>query len=251
MQGLSLVAILLWAASFGMNVLLLAVLVAKKRWRVVPWFTGWILFSILTTAVLYFGRRYGSTALYRGLYWGSAFLDVVLQLAVIVEIAGFVFRRGEAWVGNTRKRLAASAVVVAAVAVVLAFSITPAADSARDALYSRASLFVTILVTGLFMAVMAVSQQAGVSWQNLVIREGLGFLVLNLVSFITDTLHAYWRTAEHFGDLEHLRIACYIGTLAYWIVVFWLPNKTPSVVDEKTRKALRDLRSELESKRVN
>ena len=251
MQGLSLIAILLWAASFGMNVLLLVVLVVKKRWRVVPWFTGWILFAILTTAVLYAGRRYGSAALYRGLYWGSAFLDVALQLAVIVETAGSIFRRGEAWVGNTRKKLAASTVVVTAIAVVLAFSITPAAESARDALYSRASLFVTILVTGLFMAVMAVSQQAGVSWQSLVIREGLGFLVLNLVSFVTDTLHAYWRTAEHFGDLEHLRITCYIGTLAYWIVVFWLPDKAPSVVDVKTRRALQDLRSELESKRTN
>ncbi len=251
MQDLSFVAILLWAASFGINLLLFGVLVAKKRWRVVPWFTGWILFSILTTAILYFGRRLGGPGLYRGLYWGSAFLDVALQLAVILEIAGFVFRRGEAWVGNTRKKLAGSAVGITAIAVMLALSITPAADSARDALYSRASLFVTILVTGLFMAVMVVSQQAGVSWQSLVIREGLGFLVLNLVSFVTDTLHAYWRTAEHFGDLEHLRITCYIGTLAYWIVVFWLPDKAPSVVDVKTRKALQDLRSELESKRAN
>ncbi len=251
MQDLSLVAILLWAASFGMNVLLLAVLVAKKRWRVVPWFTGWILFSILTTAVLYVGRRFGSAGMYRGLYWGSAFLDVALQLAVIGEIAGFVFRREGAWLGNTRKKLMGSAVATTAVAVLLSLSITPAASSPRDALYSRASLFVTILVTGLFLAVVAVSQQAGVSWQNLVIREGLGFLVINLVSFVTDTLHAYWRTAEHFGDLEHLRITFYIGTLAYWIVVFWLPDKTPSVVDEGTKKALQDLRSELESRRTN
>ena len=246
MQGLSLVAILLWAASFGVNVLLLCVLVGKKRWRVVPWFTGWIAFSILTTATLYLGRKYGGAGLYAGLYWGSAFVDVALQLAVIMEIAGFVFRRGEGWVGNTRTKLGRSAVVITAVALVLALSITPAASSARDALYSRASLFVTILVTGLFMAVMAVSQQAGVSWRSIVIREGLGFLILNVVSFITDTLHSYWRTAEHFGDLEHVRIALYIGTLVYWIVVFWLPERSPEIADEKTRKLLQDLRSQLE-----
>lgn len=248
MQGLSLVAILLWAASFGMNVLLLAVLAGKKRWREVPWFAGWISFSILTTATLYLGRQYGSAGLYKGLYWGSAFLDVALQLAVIMEIAGFVFRREKGWVGDTRKKLGGSAVVITAVALLLALSITPAASSARDALYSRASLFVTILVTGLFMAVMAVSQQAGVSWRSIVIREGLGFLILNLTSFITDTLHAYWRTAEHFGDLEYVRISFYIGTLAYWVVVFWLPEKAPTVLDEKTRNALQDFRSELEYK---
>lgn len=246
MQTLNLIARLLWAAGFGMNAALLLVLLWKGRWRIVPWFTAWIGFAFVTTIVLYLGHTYGSVALYRALYWSAAFIDVLLQLTVILEVSSMVFKRGESWVGNARPKLVWSAIAVVLVALFLALKITPAAETTRDALYSRASLFVTILVTGLFTAVMGISQQVGVSWRNILIREGPGFLLLNLVSFVTDTLHAYWRTAEHFGDLEHVRMGVYLATLGYWIVVFWLPERAQAVVDEDTKKRLRDLRSRLE-----
>ncbi len=245
MQTLGLFEKLFWAAGFGLNALLVIVLFWKGKWKVVPWFTGWISFATVSTIAMYFGHLYGGRHVYSVLYWSSAFIDVGLQLAVVGEISGFVFKREMGWVGSAKKKLLCSAVVVVLIAALMALNITPAADSARDALFSRASLFVTLLVTGLFTAVMAISQQVGVSWKSIVIREGLGFLALNLVSFVTDTLHAYWRMAEHFGDLERLRVTVYIATLIYWVVVFWLPEKHAGVVDAPTEAMLRDFRSKL------
>lgn len=248
---LSLTEIVLWAAGFVVNAALLLVLLLKRRDRIVPCFTVWIGWGVLTTISLYIGRTHGSRHLYAVLYWTAAFVDLLLQLSVVGELAKLVFRRGDTWLHSAKVRLAAGSSAVVLIAAVLAFTATPAASSAKDALYSRISLFETVLFTGVILAVVAVSQQLGAGWQDLVIREGLGFLLLNLISFVTDTLHVYWRTAEHFGDLEHLRMGVYLVTLGYWIKIFWLPERGEKVVDERTKKDLEKLRSQLQSVRYD
>jgi hypothetical protein len=45
-----------------------------------------------------------------------------------------------------------------------------------------------------------------------------------LVAFVTDTLHAYWRTLGHFTLLENIRIVFFQGALIYWAIAFWRPE---------------------------
>ena len=250
MNELSWTAIFLWAAGLVMNAALLLVLLWKRRYRKVPAFTAWISWAILTTVGLYIGHTYGSKHLYAPLYWTAAFVDLLIQLAVVTELAVLVFRRGDRWVERSRMRLSTGGVCAILLAATLAATVTPAASSAKDALYSRISLFETILFTGIFMAAVATSQQLGVRWGDLVARVGTGFLVLNVVAFLTDTLHAYWRTANHFGDLEHLRMGVYLATLAYWTGAFWLPEHAPLIPDERTKKMLSEYRIGLESSNI-
>lgn len=243
MEHLSRSAVILWVAGLLMNAALLAVLVWKRLAREVPWFTAWTAWAVVSTVGLFFGRAHGNRQLYATLYWTAAFVELVLELAVVFELAAVVFRRRGTWIANSRKRLASRAGASVVVAVVLAVGITPAAISARDALYCRISLFETVLFTGLFFALMTVSQQLGVSWRDLVIREGAGFLLLNLCSFLTDTLHAYWRTAGMFGDLEHLRMSIYLAVLLYWIIVFWLPARSSAPLGPKERSRLAEFQA--------
>lgn len=250
MEQLTWTAIVLWAAGLVMNAALLFVLLWKRRYRAVPAFTIWIGWAVLTTVSLYLGHRHGQRSVYAELYWTAAFVDLLMQLAVVAELAVLVFRKEGRWVPASRARLLAGSLCATLFAAVLAFSVTPAASSAKDALYSRASLFETVLFTGIFMAVLGASQQLRVGWGDIVVREGAGFLLLNVVAFVTDTLHVYWRTAEHFGDLEHLRMVVYLATLAYWIGAFWLSGNAPLVADEKTKKQLSEYRDRLESSRI-
>ena len=250
-MNLSLLDTFFWAAGFICNAALLSVLVYKRRFRTVPWFTTWITFGIVYTITLFVAFRVGSKHLYAVLYWGGAFLDLLLQLAVVLEIATYVFRRGEHWVEGAKVRFALMGICAPLIAGLMAWQMTPAATSSLDAWVSRDSLFTTVVVCILFSAVMVVSQQVGVGWRNLVLREGYGVIGMAVVAFVTDTLHAYWRTIEHFSQLEHLRMVAYLGTLVYWMVVFWLPERVMSVADPVANKHLEAMRRELEYPQVD
>ncbi len=237
---LSLAAFVLWAAGFLANAALLTVLIVRKRVRLVPWFTAWVGFQLFYTLTLFVAYRFGTKHTYALLYWTGAFLDLGLQVAVVVEIAGYVFRRGRNWVGDTGRLLVWSGLIAALMGAALGWWMTPLSGSGLDALESRVDLGATVLIVVLFTSVMVLSERAGVGWRNLVLREGYGVAVWSMASFITDTLHAYWRTAEHFAVLEHLRIVAYLGAVGYWTVVFWLPEAVlePSAASKRSMERL-------------
>lgn len=249
-MNLSLQATLLWAAGFICNAALFSILVYKGRVRMVPWFTTWISFGILYTIALFLAFRFGSKHLYAVVYWNGAFFDLFLQLAVVLEIANYVFLRGGRWVESARGRIAAMGLIAPIVAGIMAWQMTPAASSKLDAWESRASLFTTVVLCVLFAAVLFVSQQIGVGWRTRVLREGYGFIAWALVAFVTDTLHAYWRTIEHFTALEHIRMVAYLGSLVYWMVVFWSPDRVMEPLDGSANKRLEALRHELELRQI-
>ena len=250
-MNLSLLDTFLWAAGFICNAALLFVLIYKHRYRAVPWFAAWIAFGVLQTITLFVAFRVWTRHTYAVLYWSGGFLDLLLQLAVVFEIARYVFRREDRWVEGARFRFTIMGLSAPVIAGVLAWQMVPAATSALDAWNSRASVFTTVVVCVLFSAVMLVSQQVGVGWRDLVLREGYGVIGMAIVAFITDTLHAYWRTIEHFSQLEYFRMAAYLGTLVYWMVVFWLPERVTLSVDPSTNKRLETLRRELEYRKID
>ena len=235
---LSLTALVLWAAGFLGNAALFVVLVVRRRIRTVPWFTSWVAFQLVYTLTLFAVYRLGAKQTYVDIYWAGAFLDLALQIAIVLEIARYVFRRGQGWVGNARTLLLGSGLAAAGIGAVLGWWMTPLSSSPLDAWESRVDLGATVLIVLLFTSVMVFSERLGVSWRNLVLREGYGVAVWSVMSFITDTLHAYWRTAEHFTILEHLRIVVYLAALVYWTVIFWLPEAAPFVPDDAEKRSM-------------
>ncbi|MGI4758233.1 MAG: hypothetical protein ACRYGF_15470 [Janthinobacterium lividum] len=223
-MNLSLVAIALWAAGSLLNVTLVFVLLYKRRYRVVPWFTTWMSYELLYALACFSVYRLGSKASYRLVYWIGALIDFFLQIAVVGEIARCVLKRGGHWVEGARVAVMPFVIAGPVVAAMFAGLMTPAARNTLNALAARASLFSTVLICFLFVAVIRASQRLGLDWRSHVARESLGLTVWTLVAFITDTLHAYWRTMSHFQDLENLRIFVFQGALLFWCVAFWFPE---------------------------
>jgi len=226
----SFVAALLWMVGFVLNAALLFVLLYRRRYRFVPWFTVWIAYEILYNVACFIVLRLGSKQLYRDVYWSCAFIEFLLQIAVVLEIGTIVLRRGGRWIEGARARLVVACVAAPAIALLMAWVMTPAAETTLDAWDARASLFTTVLICLLFTSIMAASQRLGLAWRSHVMREGYGFTVWVVVAFLTDTLHAYWRTAESFTVLEHIRMVFYLGSLVYWIAAFWIPAKAPAAL---------------------
>jgi membrane protein CcdC involved in cytochrome C biogenesis len=233
----SLMATVLWAAGFIGNAALIFVLFYKRRYGLVPWFTAMIALGLVYTIALFAAYRFGSKHVYALVYWSSAFLDVLMQIAVVLEIAKYTLKRSGRWVPGSRLPLVLMGSTAPLVALAMAWFMKPAARTSLQAFEARSSLFTTILICLLFSAVVVASQQLGLGMQTHVMRESYGFMVWSLVAFVTDTLHAYWRTVGHFAALDHIRMVVYLATLVYWSVVFWLPEPTllPISVDTKKR----------------
>jgi hypothetical protein len=249
--NLTLMATVLWAAGFILNAALLFVLVFKRRYRLVPWFTAWIAFGCLYTITLFLGYRLGSKHLYAVLYWSGAFLDLLLQVGVVLEIARRVLKRSGRWVEGARVRLVAVGVLAPLIALGMAWTMTPAAQTRLDAWDARASLFTTILICLMFAAVTLASQQLGVAWRSHIMRESYGLVLWTLVAFLTDTLHAYWRTLGHFTLLENVRIVFFQASLIYWAIAFWRPEAAPVVMPENAMLELDRLVSRVEYAQSN
>lgn len=245
-MSFSLITIVLWAAGFLGNSALLAVLIIRNRMRVVPWFTSWVMFHLAYSLSLFAVYRLGTKHSYAVLYWSGAFVDLLLQVGIVVEIAGFVYRRGGAWVHGATRKLVTAGVGSGIAAVVMGWAMTPAATSRLEALEARLDLGATVVITLLFTAVLMVSHQLGLSWRSFVLREGYGVAVWSVFAFITDTLHAYWRTAEHFKQLDQFQVFGYLGVLGYWITVFWLPEPEALVPTGEEKKRIESFLQGLE-----
>ena len=237
----SFVAAVLLAADFLLTIGLLVVLLYRKRYRSVPWFTGWMAFGVLYSSAGFMALQYGTKQIYREIYWIGAFLDFLLQITVVLEIGAIVLRRSGRWVEGAKGRLVAAVAAAPLIALLMASVMKPAAQTRLDAWDARVSLFTTVFICLLFTSIMAASQQLGLAWRSHVMREGYGLTVWVLVAFLTDTLHAYWRTAESFTALEHIRMMAYLGVLSYWILAFWVPEKAQTALPSDMLERMKTL----------
>ncbi len=245
---LSLTATVLWAAGFVWNAALVFVLLYKRRYETVPLFTAWIVSFCGYTIVLFFAYRFGSKHVYAGLYWSTSFLDIVLQTAVVLEIAAIVLRRSGQWVEGARTRLVVMGTTGFVLAMLMTWLMKPAADTRLDAWAARGSLFTTVLVFLLFVGVVMASHQLGLGWRTYAMRESYGLVVWVTVGFTTDGLHAYWRTLGHFALLANVQIAVFQMASIYWIIAFWLPEQVLAPMSRENIKRLEALQRRLEYK---
>ncbi len=236
-MGLTLVDKLLWAVSASLNLALIFVLFYRGKARSIPWFTSWVLFLSIRDAVMLLtfwltGRHHA----YFLVYWWGAAIDLLLQIAVVLEIARSVFYRSGTWVPEARRKFLLLASSAPVAALLLAATMTPAAQSALDRWDARASLFMTAVICLMCTAVMAVSRQLGLGWKARVLQFSWGLVVWSVTSFVTDTLHSYWRTIDQFGKLENTLVVVYQLVSVYWIAIFWLPEQKLAPVPETARR---------------
>ena len=237
---------LLWAAGFLLNAVLLCVLLLRRRYRTLPWFTAWIGFGSLFTILLFVANRLGLHRAYVVTYWSGALVDLAFQVAVVVEIGRIVLRRSGRWVEGAKGRFVAMALGGATLAAALTFAVKPLADGALSLWTMRGNLFTALLICFLFTAVVAASQQLGLGWRNFVMREGYGLTVWALTGFVVETMHGYFGSQRYFKTLDHIEMAVYLGSLTYWIVAFWLPEAAPEVIPPAQRKQYSALQKELQ-----
>lgn len=213
----------LWAAGFVETCALAFVLFAKRRWRKFPVFTILVVFNVLRTAVLFLLYVEADRA-YSHVFWGAGVLDIVLQVALVFEMARIVLKPTGDWVRDARKSFLFWGTVGALVAVGLSFAVSPEAPTTFLTWLNKGRLFATLLMCELFASMTLAASRLGLVWRNHVMGLGQGLTAWALISLCTDTIHSYYGDTLLVGSLETTRVIIYQAATIYWIITFWIPE---------------------------
>lgn len=240
---------LLWAAGFLGNGLLLTVLLIRRRARHFPCFAAFIAGSLLRTAILFGLARHYVAHTYFIAYWSLAILvDVVLQVAVVYETAGHVFRPLGHWAPDARRGMSliiAGSLLVASLLTALA---VPASSLWQEAVVSKGNFFSTAIMSELLIGMVYLSVTVGLPWRTHVARIGQAFGAYSLLCLSLELLRALYgahmQSAVDVSLTETRKIA-YLLALGYWIVTLWLAAPAPRQLPAAARQQLRELQARL------
>ncbi len=238
---------LFWAAGLAGNIVLLGVLLLRHRARHFPVFTAFIAAAVLRTAVLYLVQRHGGVYAYFLAYWSLAIaVDVVLQLAVVFEIASHVFRPLGRWAPDARRGmvwLVAGSLWLAGLLTAVAAPVTP---HWQEMLVSKGSFFTSTLMSELFVGMLVLSATVGLPWRTHVARIAHGLGAYSIVDIAIETAHtlygAGYKTQTDVA-LYHTRMVLYLACLVYWSVTLWQQAPAPRELPAEMRKHLRNLQA--------
>jgi hypothetical protein len=241
--------LLLWGAGFAANVGLLFVLLYRERAHRFPFFTALITLNVVRTVILFFVLHYSTREVYFYAYWSLTLLDTGLQLAVVYEIASRVFRPLEIWADDLRSSFVYVGSFSVAIALGLSWLASPPSKSWMQAFTIRGNLFAAALLSELFVAMMALSMQAGLPWKTHVAKIAQGFGAYSLITVVIEGGHTYFGAGRELlasNVLSHVRMAAYLGCAVYWAVHLWWEERPIFQVTAGMREKLFTLQARVE-----
>jgi hypothetical protein len=235
----------LWTAVFLGDAALFITLIYRRRWRGFPVFTAYLGFDSVMNLVLFALNRHGSGSWYTWAYYTTVFVEFILQLGVIWEIARIVLRPTGSWVHDARKQFILWSAAGILLAAALPWMVSPPAASLLDRLDVRANLFTSLVICELIAVVTRTSRSLGLGWRNHVMALGNGWTAWALVAILVDGLHSYFGAERFFAELEHVRIFAYLATLGYWTVQFWLEEPARQPISPELRAYIESLHQKI------
>ena len=229
-----------WAVSFSENVVLLFVLWYRRLAKSFPFFTALAVLSVIRTIVLYCVLSHGSRNSYFYTYWSLAMFDTMLQLGIVYEIASRVFRPVGVWAPDVRGSFTWMLGLSVTVALGLSWLASPPARTWRQSFVTKGNLFAAALISELFILMMALSITARLPWRTHAAKIAQGLGAYSLVIMLAETGHSYFGVGEvrNFRFLSHIRIAAYLGCVAYWAVMLSRAEQPSREMTEEMRERL-------------
>jgi len=216
---------LLWASGFGGHLALLVVLLTRKRVRDFPVFTSLISYQIMMTVALFLISRYGNAHAYYIAYWALSPGDYAFQVALIFEIARHVLRPTGTWVRDARIGFLLWSAGGMLAALGLSLAVTPPGTKGLDLWAARATVFTSLLTCEMFLAMSAAANRLGLLWRSHVMALGQGLTVWALIALLGNLVHLALGWKRSFVLFDHVEMFVYLGSLAFWTVAFWLPER--------------------------
>ena len=221
---LSLLTRVLWAAGFVELAALFLVLVVRRRWRSLPCFTSYIAFQLIETILLYTIHQAGNRTAYFWAYWGSAVIDLSLQISVVFELGRIVLKPRGTWVRDARKMFLLLAAAGTLVAAAVTYGVNPVVPNSLNNWIEKGNLFAAMLNAQLFAAMAFASTRLGLAWRHHVMGIATGWALWAVVGLFVEAAYSYFGANWHGVVLDQVRIAIYQIATIYWAINLWLPE---------------------------
>jgi hypothetical protein len=236
----------LWAAGFVCHCALFAILLLRKLYKPFPVFSAFVGFSALRTVILFGLYHVSLRTLYLDTYWCLVAVDTLLQFGLIWEVASKVFRRRGSWVRDIRRQLICWTIASVAVATYLAFLNKQSGHGLFQNAVLLAGFFPAVLISELFVVMLAVSSDAGLDWRDHVASIAIGLAAFNFPAVVLETissLHGFDANGYLDVRLQTARKLLYLACVVFWGYALWRrepASRTMSSRMEGQVLALRD-----------
>ena len=217
----------IWLAGFACEILLFAILLARRQYRHFPIFVAWIGVLIITDPVMFWATGHLSEGTYYRAFAISSGVSYLLQLALLAEVAHAVLRPG---VRETRVLLASTLALSAGLLLpVILWAFNPSWHGQASQIFDRIMIVVlsfAFLRILLFALIAGFSQMLGITWRNHVIRLAAGLAFYGVVAVISQLTisHLSYSNAPLYNVLYHLldrmQVTALIASLAFWVYSF-------------------------------
>lgn len=217
----------LWILGFCTNIVLLLVLFRSGEVRLFPVFSSYIAYELLVTILLFMASQLGSSHLYFLAYWSCALADYVLQLMIVLEISRQVLLPISSWIRDAKKSVLAWSALGLLSAIALSLAITPTNQHGISIWATRSSMFTSLLVCALFLAMISAANRLGLQWRGHLMVLSQGFTFWAAIALICDIAgqSTVWR--QHMFVFDEIRSAANIAATAYIAARFCTPERKP------------------------
>jgi hypothetical protein len=213
------------AAALVLQAALAFVLIRRSLARFYPVFLLYLILNLIEDPLA--GALQGSSQLYLRYYFVVTILDYVLQLLILLEIAGNVIRPSKRSIPFP---VAPVAIVGILLCALIAASFSPQVQliglgHTREILI-RISLLLAILKILLFVTLAVFAQVLGIGWKSHVLQLASGFAFYGAVSLMVQLSSTRVAGSDnksyviHLTRLAQIQGAAYNFTLAFWIWAF-------------------------------
>lgn len=211
---------IIWACTILAEAVIVLLLIVNHIRRSFPAFFLFICWTLVSDVLLLAVLAYNPVVYFRS-YEVGLIVDSVMIFAVLVELAWSILRPIRDSLPRKSWIVIAILIVVAGVLLwsVAGFAL-PAHLSATGKNFFRLEQTTAILRVVVFLALAGFSQLLSIGWRNreLQIATGLGFY--SIVSLTVSVMHSHQSVGMQYHWLDQLRVASYLGALAYWGVCF-------------------------------
>ena len=213
----------LWIGGIALQVLLTAILLAKRAWQKYPFFTAYIFFNLFETAATLSVYR---MRVYFYAFWICEAICIVLGLAVVREIFTNIFAPHAALrkLATLIFRLAVVALILLACGAIYEQSANARGLGNGVSLASEAT---RIIEMGLIMFLFLSSSAFGLHWRQSEFGIALGLGTCAAVELVNVTLMPH--LSHEVGQIFSLvRSLSYNGSLLIWLGYLLAPPERPA-----------------------
>ncbi len=210
----------LWLAGIVIEVAVVGLLLYKRIWRVLPIFSAYCAWDLLSNAGN-LGIRYYYIDIYRTVYLIETVVDSLLVFGVLIEIGWSVLRPIRSHVPRA-SWLGIGLFLVICGSLIWPFTgIHTLANLPYEIEFIvRIQQTTSVLRILLFLLMAGCSQLLSIGWRDreLQVATGLGFY--SLVSLAAAMLRTHQTSLAQYGHLNQIVVASYVISLLYWALAF-------------------------------